>query len=613
MKKKKEKYKYSVFNNICFFYKKLYEYKPLLIWMNIGSIVFGITLPVFSIYMPKVLVDLVTEQVSMQNFIMIFGGFVLVYVLFSISSSYVNNGKYFDTNYLRNYLLYFIFRKQLRVNYKNAESGENMEKYRSAINQLKGGDWSPSSVFLNTVPVLITTVLNFFIYSTVIGTLSPIIVLLLILISLFNYALLEWERKFQKKMQPILDDLGRKIYYINSTAGGSESGDSTAKDVRIFQLDKWINQRQYILFDKAKECDTKIGKRASIREIVGYLLELIRDSVAYIYLITQTAKGAISAGDFVLYLGAIAGFSNFINSIIWNSQSILSASDRVQTYREYCDLEDEKVEEGTISIDDLEQPLDIEFVNVSFSYNEEKEVLTDLNFHIKPGENIAIVGVNGAGKTTIVKLLCGFYEVTKGEIKINGININQFAKKDLYKLFSTVFQENRSFPFTVGENLTFQKQKKIDERRADDALEKAGIREKFKEKNIRLNDYMTHYFLKDGVVLSGGEMQRFVLARAIYKDAPILVLDEPTAALDPIAESEIYSEYAKMSEGKSAIFISHRLASTRFSDRILFLKKGKIAESGSHDELMQLNGEYANMFNIQASYYKEENTEHVLI
>lgn len=602
---KKAKNKYSVWNNIYFFYRKLYEFKPSVIWLMVASVVFGVIAPLFTIYIPKVLLDLVTGKVAMAKFALVFGGMILAYIGFSAAASYVDHRKYFDMNIHRNYLMYFLFRKSLKVTYKNAESGAYREKYWSGIHQLCGGDWSISSILFRVLPQLAILVLNFCIYSMVIGSLSPLIIILLITISLLNYSIFEWERKQWRKIQPAMDDLNKKLNYINVSAGGSGGSDSTAKDMRIFGLDSWIHGKQEQLIAEMKAYETQHKKWVFIRENVGYVLGLLRDAIAYIYLIIQTAKGSITPGDFVLYLGAIVGFSNFVNGIIGSVQEILSASDRSQNYREYYDLEDEKVEEGTVSIEDLRYPLDIEFKNVSFAYEEGKDVLSNLNFHIKAGEKIAIVGVNGAGKTTIVKLLCGFYEPTKGEIKINGINSKEFAKKDLYKLFSTVFQDNRCFPFTVGENLTFQKQGEIDEAKAYSALEQAGILKKFKERKIGLNDYMTHYFLKDGVVLSGGEMQRFMLARAIYKDAPILVLDEPTAALDPIAESEIYSEYAKMSEGKSSIFISHRLASTRFSDKILFLKDGRIAESGSHEELMEMNGDYANMFEVQASYYKE--------
>ena len=191
----------------------------------------------------------------------------------------------------------------------------------------------------------------------------------------------------------------------------------------------------------------------------------------------------------------------------------------------------------------------------------------------------------------------------------NGIDIRQFAKKDLYRLFSAVFQDNRIFPFKVAENLTLQRQERVNQKRAKEALKKAELWGTFEKNNISLDDYMTHYFLKDGVELSGGEQQKFMLARAIYKDAPILVLDEPTAALDPIAESDVYREYEKISMDKTSIFISHRLASTRFSNRIFFLKDGKITESGSHEELMKQCGNYARMFEVQSSYYRRKPNE----
>ncbi len=601
MKREKTKNKYSLWNNICFFYGKLYEFKPMLLWLMAAQVVFGVVTPLFTIYIPKVFVDMVTGQASIQRFILLFGGFVVLYILFSTIASYVHNRQYFDYNFFRNYLQYFLFRKSLRVAYKNAERGSYREKYWSGLNQLINGDGSVSSVLYSTLPQLLILVLNFFLYSMVIGSLSPWIIAVLILISLLNYRISEWERDQRRKQQPKRDDLWRKLNYISGEADGT----AVAKDLRIFGLDRWVREKQEGLLAELRVYENQQKRWIFIRENVGFALGFLRDAIAYLYLITRTAQGAITAGDFVLYLGAIAGFSNFANGIVGSVQGLLSTSDRAQSYREYYDLEEEKVEEGTVSTEDLRYPLEIVFNHVSFAYEEGKEILSDLNFRIEPGEKIAIVGVNGAGKTTIVKMLCGFYEPTGGEITINGINIREFAKKDLYRLFSTVFQDNRCFPFTVGENLTFQRQNEIDEERAYRALEQAGMLEKLQKRGIGLDDYMTHYFLRDGVVLSGGEMQRFMLARAIYKDAPILVLDEPTAALDPIAESEVYEEYAKMSEGKSAIFISHRLASTRFSDKILFLKDGRIAEWGSHEELMKKNGKYANMFEIQASYYKE--------
>lgn len=604
MKKKKEKNQYSLINNIAFYFKKLYEFQPSIIFIMVLQVILAVTLPVFTIYMPKLLVDLATNHASVEKFIIVFGGFAVAYILFSLLASYARNGTYFDYNIFRNYWMYYIFRKSLRISYKDTESGKHRGEYWGAISQLQRGDMSPSSKFYSSVPVFIIFVLNFLIYSTILGSLNIFIAILLIVISIMNYLFLEFERKTRKKIQPKLDDLYKKINYIQYSSSG-DGENSPAKDIRIFHLSTWIKDKEQKLIDKEKYYYKYLMSINFIRQNLSFVLGFIRDGIAYVYLINQAVLGNVTLGDFVLYLGAIHGFSDFVNEIAWNIQDLLGASDRAQSYRKYYDLQEEDMGQGTVTMDDMKYPLDIEFKDVSFSYDGKKDVLKDLSFHIYGGEKIAIVGVNGAGKTTIVKLLCGFYEPSKGEIRINGINTKQFAKKDLYKLFSTVFQENRVFPFTVGENLTFQLNEKVDKERAEKAIKQAGLAEKFKAKKLSFDDYMTKYFIKDGVEFSGGEMQRFILARAIYKDAPILVLDEPTAALDPIAESEIYNKYAEISKNKSSIFISHRLASTSFSDKILFLKDGKILESGTHEELLNLKGEYAHMYQVQASYYQK--------
>ena len=222
-----------------------------------------------------------------------------------------------------------------------------------------------------------------------------------------------------------------------------------------------------------------------------------------------------------------------------------------------------------------------------------------------PGERLAVVGLNGAGKTTLVKLLCGFYDPTEGRVLLNGEDIREFNRQEYYTLFTAVFQKFSVLEATLEENVA-QTREGIDEARVRECLEKAGLTERVAALPDDLKTHIGREVFEDGVLLSGGEMQRLMLARALYKNAPILLLDEPTAALDPIAENDIYQKYAAMTVGRTSVFISHRLASTRFCDRILLIDGGVIAEQGSHEELLACGGKYAGLFEVQSKYYREE-------
>ena len=226
----------------------------------------------------------------------------------------------------------------------------------------------------------------------------------------------------------------------------------------------------------------------------------------------------------------------------------------------------------------------------------------DLTIH--HGENLAIVGLNGAGKTTLVKLLCGFLDPTEGRVLLNGQDIRQYDRRDYYKLFAAVFQDFSVLSATMAENVA-QTRTGIDEARVRVCLEQAGLTEKVRSLPKGLETQVGRDVYEDGIELSGGQTQRLMLARALYKNAPVLVLDEPTAALDPIAEDDIYQKYNEMTKGRTSLFISHRLASTRFCDRILYLKDGRVAEEGTHEQLLKQGGGYAQLFEVQSQYYRE--------
>ena len=249
----------------------------------------------------------------------------------------------------------------------------------------------------------------------------------------------------------------------------------------------------------------------------------------------------------------------------------------------------------------------IEFRNVSFTYEgSEKPVLTNVSFKINADEKIALVGNNGAGKTTIVKLLCGLYPPTSGEILIDGKSINDIGVEKYQDMISVLFQDTSPIALSIAENVCGCEPQDADKKKLEECLKKAGLLEKVNTLAKKEETYITQTLDEKGVVLSGGETQKLLLAKAMYKDGPMLILDEPTSALDPIAESRIYEEYNQLADKKTAVFISHRLASTKFCDRILFLDGGQIVEEGSHDQLMKNGGKYREIFDIQSHYYKEE-------
>lgn len=593
--------KYSLAGNILFYYKKLYACSPAVVWQQALYVGSGILLPLFTIYLPKITIDFVQRKASVMELVFWLGGFILLSAVCSGVSGWADRSSYMERLNVRTLLVYEAFRKFLRIGYRYTEDGDCRKKYYAAQQTNYGGDDSVPMTFWAYLPDLVIQVVCFALYSGVIGSLHPAVLILLLVISGINYGLGEMERRYRDRMQEKREDLDRKFWEVHSRCRDT----AAAKDIRIFGLAGWLTEKMEGLVNAVQRLERQISVRKLWRENVGHILNALRDFCAYAYLVSAAFRRQIGAGDFVLYLGAITGFGNFLNQMIGAMQILGQNSDRACRYREFCALPEEDLEEGEKRAIVLSDAPSIDFEDVTFGYEEGKEILSHFNLHIRPGEHIALVGENGAGKTTLIKLLAGFYKPDAGTIRIDGVDAEEIPRRERYRYFGAVFQESRVFPFTVGENLACTTGEKVDAMRAREALMRAGIGESFRQKGIGLDSRMTKHFLEEGIELSGGQQQRFMLARALYRDAQVLLLDEPTAALDPIAESEIYDAYARMTAGKTAIFVSHRLASTRFSDRILLLHQGKIIESGAHEELLVKNGAYAAMFALQASYYRE--------
>ena len=348
----------------------------------------------------------------------------------------------------------------------------------------------------------------------------------------------------------------------------------------------------------------KVSARWMIGDLVDVVLTMARNSIAYIYLIQMVLTNEINVAEFVLYFAAISSFTTWVSGILQNVSRLHKDSLDINKVRAFLEYPEPFVFENGKSIPQADV-YEIKLQGVSYRYpGAEKDTIHNMDLVIHPGEKLAVVGLNGAGKTTLVKLICGLIDPTDGQILLNGTDICNFNRKEYYRLFSAVFQEFSILDVTVSECIT-QSVEIPDEAKMKWCIEKAGLEEFIADLPNGLQTHVGRDVFSDGVLFSGGQTQRLMLARALYKNGSVLILDEPTAALDPLAENDIYMKYNEMTAGKTSVFISHRLASTRFCDRILFLQDGIIAEEGTHEDLLALGGEYAKLFEVQSRYYQE--------
>lgn len=375
-----------------------------------------------------------------------------------------------------------------------------------------------------------------------------------------------------------------------------------AKEIRLNSLGKWLLDRERNYFSKVNDNQKKQNNGFIISGFFGAIFTLVQQSVAYAYLIYCVVSGTISIGTFTMYTGAVTTFSIAF-------RKVLDSLIEIQTYDTYYDKLDEylnlpqTLRRGNELIDVNRAHL-IEFKNVSFKYSgSDVYALKDVNITIPFGQKLSIVGENGAGKTTFVKLMTRMYDPTEGEILLDGVNIKKIDYDQYMSLFSSVFQDYKLFSFSVKDNVALAQP--VNKDRIVDILEYVGFGEKLRRLPNGIDTSVFKNFDEEGFEPSGGEGQKIALARALYKDAPVVLLDEPTAAMDPKAEYELYQKFNEMVRGKTAVYISHRLSSAKFCDVIAVFSNGQIIEYGSHDELYSKGGVYAELFSMQSQFYSQ--------
>lgn len=600
----KPKTKHHIFSNIGYAFKNIWKWDKAFYLFFLPRIPLSVLFPLAAAYFPKILIDSVETQKSIHTIIWIIAAYFGALLCVRIFNDFC--GTRLDMRQYNLSCLYqhAICEKYMRTDFSNTDNPEANIKYQNAMNDACSGQCAPEFIW-HSLLGLLTSLLGIFTYGSIIAVVSPWILALLFLSAFITYLISRWQRNYIEKNKNNLAAIDRKIWYLSSF---SEKFDH-AKDIRIYGMFDWLSnlltgfQKERFVWTK------KVSARELAGNLIGALLTLIRSGAAYAVLIVMVLRNDIGAGDFVFYFGAITGFSVWLNGIGGTVNDIVHKSIKIEYYREYFDIKEKFNHNKGCSLPTKEQlPVDIELKNVSFKYpfvGEEKYALKNVNLKIGKGEKLAIVGANGAGKTTLVKLMCGFYYPSEGKITLNGHAISDYNIEEYYSLFSAVFQDIYLLPVTIAEFVS-SSDDYIDRDKVLAVIRKAGLESKINSLPNGIDSRLMKGIFDDGIDLSGGEKQKLMLARALYKDAPVIILDEPTAALDPIAENELYLKYNDLTENKTSVYISHRLASTRFCDRIIYIENGEIAEVGSHDELMKLGGKYAYMYDLQSHYYKEE-------
>ena len=433
------------------------------------------------------------------------------------------------------------------------------------------------------------------------GNIQEIVLMTAILIALFGLSF--WvnfviSQKINER-NVMINRINEKSNAEGMYMGTVLANESNAKDFRLYGLqDYWLGKSKNGKIGRSfTEYGIFVGRN---RAKFSFVVQLLAGYI-YIYVSVMAMSGSISTGDVLMYAGAIITMMTGVQEAISEYNAIAYNNEYLKLYEEFIKRPNMHYD-GTLPIEKRDDKrYELSFYNVSFKYpGSDKYILKDINMTFNIGEKLALVGLNGAGKTTLIKLLLRLYEPTEGEIRLNGIDIGKYDYDEYVQIFSVVFQDFGIFDFPLDENIAASED--VDSARVKKVIDQVGLTELVNSLPDKERTLLYHEN-GDGVALSGGEAQKVAIARALYKDAPFVILDEPTAALDPIAEAEIYENFDTLVGDKTAIYISHRMSSCKFCDRIVVVNNGRIEEEGSHDSLMDKNGLYAKMYNTQANYY----------
>ena len=595
----KKKPVYGVWQNVTYMLGRAWREARRAIPVNGGMALTSVGINLAGLLIAPIVLQKVETAAPLSEVLSTIGFFALVLILLNGLHAYLDINMFCVNAEVRGNIVKDINEKACITSYPNTRDTEFLKQQSEVLNHCNNPRTATEHIYV-VLGNLLSNSLGFVIYLALLSGLNPFLIAIVVATTVAGFFVNKYINGWGYRNRKERSKYNKEMAYFARKAEDVK----LAKDIRIFGLAPWLKE--------IKESSIRAAEAFAVREnrfyawgcLVDTILLIARNGIAYLYLINLALADGLTASQFLLYFSAFTGFSSWVTGLFSEFTTLSKHSLALSSIREFLEYPEVFRFEGGIPIPKADS-YELKLENVTFRYpGTEKNILENVNLTIRPGEKLAVVGLNGAGKTTLVKLLCGFYDPTEGRVLFNGVDIREFNRREYYDMISGVFQDMSVLSVTVAETVA-QSVEHIDMDRVKDCIEKAGLTRKVESLPKGYDTYVDRNVYEDGVEFSGGETQRLLLARALYKDGVVLVLDEPTAALDPIAENDIYMKYNEMSGGKTSIFISHRLASTRFCDRILFIKDGGIAEEGTHESLLAANGGYAELFQVQARYYQE--------
>ena len=541
-----------------------------------------LALPVVATLLPTAAVAALTRGGSMEQYLTAILGLMALYALGTAISGYLT--QVMGLKNMRFRARTFVpvqFRKALTMDFCLLESPEGQKKAATASAALYGNNVGVEGMLRHLEPWLLNLT-GMVLYGAAAVRLDWRILLVLLAMTGANYLIAYWAWCFNIRTRSVADT------WLQGQKDLRREGEQpvNGKDIRLYRMEKWLmNAHNACVMGRDKWRRQSFGRRA-LRSVSDSVFLVARDALAYAMLVGAFLAGNIDAAGFTLTIGIISTFTNWLNEFVATSDDWRYETLEVDDLRDFLEQKDVLNHGSGTDVSQVKCPPQVELRDVTFTYpGQERPVIDHLSLTIRPGEKIALVGLNGAGKTTLVKLLSGLYKPDSGEILVGGIPTTDFNAAEYLQLVGTLYQDVNILPFTIGENVSGRED--YDYARVWSCLEQAGLKEAVEALPKGLDTSITQQLERDGVNLSGGQQQRLLFARALYKNAPLLILDEPTAALDPLAEADLYQKYAQTTGGKTSVFISHRLSSTQFCDRVVYMEHGRAAEVGTHRELLE--------------------------